>query len=267
MPKQEVLTRERIDALLVKNTFKASMGLDLPYRLFSPYGTNVSAKPLVVFLHGRGDRGIDNSSKIYHEFGFVTHSVSLLSRSMQKIYSCYVLVPQCSSKTENEEWAKWVGNSEETPFKGLTKEGTYVLNKASSASGGATLELIEHLVRIKNIDANRIYLIGLSMGGFGTWEFTARKPNLFAAAVPMAGYSDPSQIENIKHIPYWIFHGEKDKWNPVAGSRNMYSLLKDQKADVRYTEYKNTGHGDAFKKAFKDPELLPWLFSKVKINK
>ncbi|MEO9571971.1 MAG: hypothetical protein ABJH82_09315 [Polaribacter sp.] len=61
---------------------------------------------------------------------------------------------------------------------------------------------------------------------FGTWDFIARKPELFAAAIPMAGYSDPHQIQKIKEIPIWIFHGNKDQWNPVQGSRTIYQLLK-----------------------------------------
>ena len=258
-------TNLNIDSLLVKNTFNAANGLKLPYRLFSP--NNITQKvPLVVFLHGRGDRGTDNSAQTYHEAGFIINENGLLSEAMQQKYPCYILVPQCSDKTENEEWAKWVGNTPETPFEGLGEDGSYTMSETPSDSGAATLELIEETIATLNIDPNRIYLVGLSMGGFGTWEFTARKPNLFAAAIPMAGYSDPSKIEIIKHIPFWIFHGEIDKWNPVEGSRTMYSLLTQENADVTYTEYKNTGHGDAFKKAFSEPALIPWLFSKTKTN-
>ena len=137
------------------------------------------------------------------------------------------------------------------------------MNTHPSESGEAALELIEKMMLELPIDTTRIYITGLSMGGFGTWEFIARKPNLFAAAIPMAGYSDPNQLEKIKNIPIWIFHGNKDKWNPVEGSRNMYALLSESSIDVRYTEY-NLGHGDTFKKAFKEPDFIPWLFSKSK---
>ncbi|WP_298422688.1 prolyl oligopeptidase family serine peptidase [uncultured Kordia sp.] len=260
----ETLTPEKIDALLVKNTFKASNGLEMPYRLFSPDDATNQKKSLIIFLHGRGDRGTDNGSQIYHEAGFITNKNSLLTNEMQANYPCYILVPQCSDKTKNEEWAKWIGNTPETPFEGLGKDGSYHINPTPSESGEAALELIEKTIQNNNIDANRIYILGLSMGGFGTWEFVARKPQLFAAAVPMAGYSDPSQIETIKHIPFWIFHGNIDKWNPVEGSRNMYKLLSEKNADVTYTEYENTQHGDAFKEAFKEQELITWLFSKSK---
>mgnify|MGYP000500819686 CR=1 FL=1 len=260
----ETLAPEKIDSLLVKNTFKASNGLEMPYRLFSPENSSDQQKPLVIFLHGRGDRGTDNGSQTYHEAGMITNPNSLLTNEMQATYPCFILVPQCSDKIENEEWAKWVGNSPETPFKGLGKNGSYTMNPFPSASGEAALELIEEVIKDNNINTNRIYIIGVSMGGFGTWEFVARKPQLFAAAVPMAGYSDHSQIENIKHISFWIFHGSIDKWNPVEGSRNMYKLLSEKNADVRYTEYENTQHGEAFQKAFKEEELIPWIFSKSK---
>ncbi|WP_346881122.1 prolyl oligopeptidase family serine peptidase [uncultured Algibacter sp.] len=264
--KNEILTKEQIEAKMFKKTFLASNGLEMPYRLFSPLDSSVQKKPLIIFLHGRGDRGTDNDSKIYHEFGFITQPNSLLTKDMQAQYPCYILVPQCSNKTENEEWAKWVGNNPETPFKGLSKDGSYSMNEAPSQSGEAALELIKKTIQNNPVDASRVYIIGLSMGGFGTWEFTARQPDLFAAAIPMAGYSEPSKIETIKHIPFWIFHGDTDKWNPVEGSRNMHKLLSNVNADVKYTEYKNTGHGEAFVKAFSEPELLPWLFSKSKKN-
>ncbi|WP_303317856.1 prolyl oligopeptidase family serine peptidase [Flavivirga abyssicola] len=251
-----------IDSLLTKYVFSSSNGLKMPYRLFSPKNEAKTKIPLVVFLHGRGDRGVDNDSKIYHEAGIITNSNSLLETTMQSQYPCHILIPQCSDKTENEEWAKWIGNSPETPFKGLGTDGTYKMSPEPSESGAAALELIEQTIKDKNIDTDRVYIIGLSMGGFGTWEFTARKPHLFAGAIPMAGYSDPDQLEKIKHISFWIFHGDIDKWNPVTGSRTMFKLLSNSNADVKYTEYRNTGHGESFKKAFNETELIPWLFSK-----
>ena len=251
-----------VDSVLVRNTFPAPNGLELPYRLFSPPSGVRRKIPLVIFLHGRGDRGTDNGKKIYENTGLFTNLQSLISPNMQVKYPCYVLVPQCSDKTVNEEWAKWVGNSPETPFKGLGKDGSYIMHDDPSESGAATLALIEEQIKSLPIDPDRVYLIGLSMGGFGTWEFTARRPELFAAAVPMAGFSDPSQVEKIKHIPFWIFHGDADKSNPVDGSRTMYHLLKEADADVKYTEYTGAGHGESFKIAFQEPDLIPWMFSK-----
>ena len=238
--------------------------MQMPYRLFTPKAT-AQKLPLVIFLHGRGDRGTDNGAQTYQRVGLFINEHSLIGPNMQATFPCYVLVPQCSDKTVNEEWAKWVGNSPETPFKGLGKDGSYQMNPAPSESGAAALELIEHIMISKPIDKERIYLVGLSMGGFGTWEFTARRPDLFAAAVPMAGFSDPDQIEKIRHIPFWIFHGGADEANPVEGSRNMYSLLKTAGADVRYTEYPDADHGTSFKLAFQEEQLIPWMFAQRKV--
>ncbi len=267
MSNEETLewVKENVDSVLVKGTFNASNGLKMPYRLYSPIEKNKKT-PIVIFLHGRGDRGTDNGKQTYSSTGLFMNEMSLVSPNMQTKYPCYLLIPQCSDKTVNEEWAKWVGNSPETPFKGLGKDGSYMMNKSPSESGAAALELIDKMIASLNIDPNRVYLIGKSMGGFGTWEFTARRPELFAAAVPMAGYSDPSQVENIKHIPYWIFHGDIDEYNPVEGSRTMYKLLTEAQADVKYVEYPNANHGESFIKAFNDPELIPWMFSKRKIS-
>ena len=254
---------ENVDSLLVRNTHVSINNLEIPYRLFTPNNIKNEKKPLVIFLHGRGERGTENGQRIYKNAGILMNENSLLTNKLQHKYPCYVLVPQCSDKSENEEWAKWIGNSPETPFKGLEKDGSYRMNPIPYESGEATLELIEKIIAENAVDSSRVYITGLSMGGFGTWDFIARKPNLFAAAIPMAGYSDPNQLEQIKEIPIWIFHGNKDKWNPVEGSRNMYKILSEINADVKYTEY-NLGHGDTFKKAFKEPELISWMFSKIK---
>ncbi len=255
-----------IDSVLVKHTFEASNGMEMPYRLFSPENLSEEKIPLVIFLHGRGDRGTDNGTQIYDGAGLFMNELSLVAPNMQTDYPCYVLVPQCSDKTINEEWAKWVGNTPETPFEGLGEDGSYVMNETPSESGVAALELIDKTIADLNINVDRVYLVGLSMGGFGTWEYTSRRPELFAAAVPMAGFSDPDQLEKIKHIPYWVFHGNIDKYNPVEGSRTMYKLLTEVGADVTYTEYDNTNHGDTFKKGFSNPDLIPWLFSKTRKN-
>lgn len=253
-----------LDSVMQKRSFIASNGLEMPYRLFIPAGFKKDEKlPLLIHLHGRGERGTDNWEKLYNNIPLFTGDRSIVSPNMQATYRCIVLVPQCSDKTENEEWAKWVGNTPETPFEGLGKDGSYQMAAKPSESGAAALELIEQIIEQYSIDQKRVYLTGLSMGGFGTWEFISRKPELFAAAVPMAGYSDPSQIERIKDIPIWIFHGDIDRWNPVEGSRTMFKLLQEAGAEVHYTEYANVEHTPTFKKAWREElELIPWIFSK-----
>jgi predicted esterase len=252
---------KNVDTVLEKKTFAASNGLALPYRLFLPPGYSAKVKyPVLIYLHGRGQRGTDNGKRVYSG-GLFLGRRSIVSPSMQQTFPAIVIVPQCSDKTTNEEWAKWVGNTPETPFLGLGKDGSYALAPEPSDSGKALLELIEATLRDYSVDRKRVYLTGISMGGFGTWEYVSRRPELFAAAVPMAGYSDPSQVDRFAKIPFWIFHGGADEANPVQGSRTMAALLQKAGADVRYTEYPDTRHGDSFKKAWAEPDLLPWIFS------
>ncbi|MBU2913322.1 prolyl oligopeptidase family serine peptidase [Reichenbachiella agariperforans] len=256
---------ENLSSVMQPHTFSATNGLALPYRIFVPSDLKPDEQlPLLIHLHGRGERGTDNTPKTYNNIPLFNGPNAIVSPNMQHRYRCIVLVPQCSNKTTNEEWAKWVGNTPETPFEGLEKDGSYTMNETPSESGAAALELIDTTITQYHIDTARVYLTGLSMGGFGTWEFIARRPDLFAAAVPMAGYSDPSQVERIKHIPVWIFHGDIDQYNPVAGSRNMHQLLAETGADVRYTEYTGLGHGETFQKAWTNDMLIPWMFNQRK---
>lgn len=252
---------QNVDTVLQKKTFTASNGLAMPYRLFVPPGYSAKVKyPVLIYLHGRGQRGTDNSKRVYSG-GLFLGRRSIVSPAMQQTFPAIVIVPQCSDKTTNEEWAKWVGNTPETPFLGLGKDGSYTLAPEPSESGKAVLELIEATLRDYSTDRQRVYLTGVSMGGFGTWEYVSRRPELFAAAAPMAGYSDPKQVDRFVKIPFWIFHGGADETNPVQGSRTMAALLQKAGADVRYTEYPDTRHGDTFKKAWIETELLPWIFS------
>ncbi|MFY0624987.1 MAG: prolyl oligopeptidase family serine peptidase [Reichenbachiella sp.] len=257
--------KQNLDRVMKPKNFRANNGITMPYRLFtSPSYNDTTSLPLLIHLHGRGERGTDNTPKIYNNIPLFNGPNSIVSPNVQYKYPSIVLVPQCSDKTINEEWAKWVGNTPETPFEGLGEDGSYTMSPLPSESGAAVLQLIDHIIEKYNVDESRVYLTGLSMGGFGTWEYVGRRPDLFAAAVPMAGFSDPNTIDKIKHIPFWIFHGNIDKWNPVQSSRNMYDLLNESGADVRYTEYDSVGHTPAFHLAWQEPELLPWIFSQQK---
>ncbi|WP_158233335.1 prolyl oligopeptidase family serine peptidase [Reichenbachiella sp. 5M10] len=253
---------EHLDQVMQASVFVAKNGHQMPYRIFIPddYRPDESL-PLLIHLHGRGERGTDNNPKIYNNIPLFNGPRSIVSPNMQQRYRSIVLVPQCSDTTINEEWAKWVGNTPETPFEGLGEDGSYLMNDTPSSSGAAALELIDYTIDRYHIDKSRVYLTGLSMGGFGTWEFIGRRPELFAAAVPMAGYSDPRTVDRIQSIPIWVFHSNIDQYNPVAGSRHMYQLLTEAGAEVLYTEYDSTTHGDTFQRAWQNEELIPWIYS------
>lgn len=230
--------------LLEKKTYTDPQGKTLKYRLLKPKGYGPAKKyPLVVFLHGAGERGDDNEAQLKHGVKeFVTADV-------RKQYPCFLIAPQCP---RDQVWA------------GL--EGGFNSHKQAakpSEPGRLVLELIAAMQKEYSIDPTRIYLTGLSMGGYGTWDLLARKPDLFAAGVPVCGGGDESTAEKIAKIPIWVFHGDKDNAVPVSRSRTMVEALKKAGGRPKYTEYPNVGH-NSWDKAYADPKLMNWLFEQKK---
>jgi len=125
--------------------------------------------------------------------------------------------------------------------------------------------LIESITTTYSVDEHRIYLTGLSMGGFGTWRLALEHPDRFAAIVPIAGgyifESDevPEEICVLKNLPIWVFHGEKDEAVPSWQSQILVDALRQCPANVRFTHYPDANHADAWKQAYADPELYTWL--------
>jgi len=112
-------------------------------------------------------------------------------------------------------------------------------------------------------DRTRLYLVGVSMGGRGVWDTVLARPELFAAAVPICAAGDPTDLRRIKHLPVWCFHGGADTTVPVDYARRMTAALRKLGGNVKYTEYPGVGH-DSYRNAFREPELLPWLFAQRK---
>ncbi len=123
-----------------------------------------------------------------------------------------------------------------------------------------TLEVLDQLRTEYNLDDQRLYITGLSMGGYGTWDVIARYPKLFAAAVPVCGGGDEALASKMKDIPIWCFHGGADPTVPPDRSRNMIKAIKEAGGDPKYTEYPGVGH-NSWDKAYSEPELPKWLFS------
>ena len=121
------------------------------------------------------------------------------------------------------------------------------------------IELLAEAERMFPIDPDRIYVTGLSMGGFGTWDLIARFPDRFAAAVPVCGGGDPGTAPLIRDLPVWAFHGALDRVVPPSNSRVMVRALQEAGARPGYSEYPDVGH-NSWTKAYEDPYLLPWLF-------
>jgi pimeloyl-ACP methyl ester carboxylesterase len=251
-----------LDGVMEARSFVAADGHVLPYRLYTPAFYDPQARyPVLVYLHGRGQRGSDNPPDLYSSQLFHGPS-SIVAPNAQADFPSFVVVPQCSDQPTHHEWAHWVGNSEDMPFAGLGADGSYVQHADPWPSAQAVRELVDALQGELSLEADRIYLTGESMGGFGTWEFTTRWPDVFVSGVPMAGFSDRTKVGLILDIPFWVFHGDADTSNPVEGSRAMVEAINAAGGSARYTEYPGTGHGETFNRAWtEEPELQPWIYS------
>jgi predicted peptidase len=213
----------------------------LPYRLLKPENSETKKFPLVIFLHGAGERGIDNEVHIKHITAVFGHPDN------RRKYPCYVLAAQCP---QDMMWA------------GHDREGNRLVMRANPTKPMALLiQLIEKIENEFPIDPTRIYVTGLSMGGFGAFDLLARFPQRFAAAAPICGGGDPETVSSFKHVPIWAFHGALDRVVSARQSRVMVTALHEAGAAPGYTEYPDVGH-DSWTFAYADPYLLPWLFSK-----
>lgn len=225
----------------------------LPLRILTPKNFSFQKKyPLVIVLHGAGERGSDNEKQL------VWGSTLFLDSANRTNYPAIVVFPQCP---ENMWWSPLkrgvdqkdsLGNFRVQSSQPITKPLQQVLN------------FIDTLIAAGRVDPKRVYVGGLSMGGMGTFDLITRRPNLVAAAFPICGAGDPTMINKCrKTLPLWIFHGADDTVVPVAQSRLMVNLLKEQIPPVKYSEYPGVGH-DSWKNAFAEPGLLPWLFAQRK---
>jgi len=236
-----------VDKLFEKRTFtrrKAS----LPYRLLKPDGYDKSGDvryPLVVFLHGIGERGTDNEKQLVYGV------MEFVKESTRKKHPCLIAAPQCPTDD------LWVSV---TPW---LITGNLPLARYPTRPTERVLHLIESLSKEYRIDADRIYLTGISLGGFGVWDLASRKPELFAAAMPICGGGDPAQAEKLAKLPIWAFHGDADSSVPVDRSRDMIAAIKKAGGAPKYTEYKGVGH-DAWTPTYKNDEVLDWLFEQKK---
>jgi predicted peptidase len=220
----------------------ASSGASLPYRLLSPPPRTTGQLPLVILLHGAGERGSDNLAQLGNGAAEL-----LASPSARRRFPCYFVLPQCPAD------GRWV----EVDWSALSHR----LPAAPSLPMQLLLGLLQEIKAELPVDARRIYLIGLSMGGFGVWDLVSRCPHEFAAAVPICGGGDESQATALHGLPLWVFHGAKDAVVPVARSRHMVAALQQRGGPApRYSELPEVGH-DAWTSAFADPALLPWLFA------
>lgn len=224
----------------------------LRYRILYPENYNANQKyPLVLFLHGAGERGNDNEAQLKHG------SKLFLQAENRRNFPAIVIFPQCP---KNSYWSSLNVKRKE----GKQSKFEFPYDKQATASMNLSIKLVQDLLDKGLLDEKRIYISGLSMGGFGTFEALVRHPNLFAAAMPICGGGSVKLAKvYAKKLPLWIFHGEVDSVVPVELSRNVYNKLKALGADVKYTEYPGVNH-NSWDNAFAEPEYLPWMFAQQK---
>lgn len=224
----------------------------MPYRLFVPEGYDPSKTyPLVLFLHGAGERGTDNEQQI----GVIRGGKLWAEKANQAAHPCFVIAPQCPADKQ------WVNTN--------WSNGSYSIDKVPVSNELLMVkDIIESLQDEYSIDSTQMFVTGLSMGGYGTWDFILRYPNMFKAAIPICGAGDPSKAERIRKIPLRVFHSSDDNVVPVAGSRDMVNAINQFGPNNRgnfYTEYTDQGHF-AWVKGYDTPDLPAWFFTAPPIN-
>lgn len=221
-------------------------GYTLPYQIMYPEDYDeTKAYPLVVFLHGAGERGNDNQKQL-------THGKQFLIDNFQLAHPSIVIVPQCPS---DSYWANVMRHQIDN---NMTL--TFGVSDNPTRTMSTLMALIEYWLSSGKIDTKKVYVGGLSMGGMGTFELLWRMPDTFAAAFPICGGGDLSKLPiYAKNIAVWIFHGSDDSVVPAQNSRNIYKTLKEQGTDVEYTEYPGVNH-NSWDNVFLENGLATWLF-------
>ena len=207
-----------------------------PYRILKPDNRNTSA-PLVVFLHGAGERGSDNKRQLTYLPTRFVDAPHLNTRN------CFVLAPQCPT---DDVWA---------PF---GPRGSKPVEQTMAMK--AVVTTIEKILSEENIDTSRIYLTGLSMGGYGSWDLAARHPGWFAAVVPICGGGDTSTASRLVDLPIWAFHGDKDQIVPERASREMVLAVRNAGGRPAYTVLPGVGHG-SWPYAYGPRGAMDWMFA------
>jgi predicted peptidase len=174
------------------------------------------------------------------------------SDKIMETYPAFVIAPQCP---EGKQWVEvpWTLDEHRMP-----EEPSTPLRQS--------LELVAALQKEFSIDPARLYITGLSMGGFGVWDAIQRHPDLFAAGATVCSGGDATLAKRIKDVPVWAFHGDEDGVVKVRRSRDMIAALKAAGGSPKYTEYKGVGH-DSWTATYRDPELYKWLFAQKRTVK
>jgi predicted peptidase len=231
-----------------KKEFDFAEGKVLPYRILYPENYDKSKKyPLLLFLHGAGERGNDNEKQLMHGARLFT------SAEGRKNFPGIVIFPQCPGESF---WASTKIDRTVTPLK---IEFDY--NAQAAWPLIAANELVKKLVNEEAVEKSKVYIAGLSMGGMGTFESVYRYPDLYTAALPICGGGPVTLYDKrVTKTAFWVFHGDADNVVDVKLSREMVDRLKALKAEVKYSEYPGVGH-NSWDHAFAEKDFLSWMLA------
>jgi predicted peptidase len=167
------------------------------------------------------------------------HGIGYLARpDNQSKYTSFIIAPQCPL---NKLW----GNPD---------------SKEPTAEMELVLGILNKVQADYSIDTSRLYVMGISLGGYGTWDIITRRPEMFAAAVPICGGGNISKASLMVKTAIWAFHGDQDELVNVSESRKMIAAIRNAGGAPRYTEYEGVGH-NSWERAFTEQDLLPWMFA------
>ncbi|TDO23608.1 prolyl oligopeptidase family serine peptidase [Sediminibacterium goheungense] len=251
-----LLSRLFVDAQdihLFEKQWLIQNGDTLPFRVLLPENYDpVKKYPLVLFLHGRGESGTDNEKQL-------THGAKMfLEDSIRKNYPAIVVFPQCAS---NSYWSNVQAVT--SGSKSGKRSFYFVPEGEPSQSMKMLLGLVYNLQERYPVKTDQLYVMGLSMGGMGTFELVRRMPDVFAAAIPICGGAHPATAPQLVKTKWWIFHGGKDDVVLPIYSEQMFTALKKAKANVQFKLFPTANH-NSWDPAFAEPGLLKWLFSQKK---
>jgi len=223
----------------------------LNYQILLPIGFDSKKEyPLVLFLHGSGERGYDNEAQLTHGGDLFTQKSNLVD------FPCIALFPQCPP---NE---MWTNRKKEQGANGPIF--SFDVERPLPKSSQLVNQLVDTLSKANYVDASRLYIMGISMGGMGTLEQLYRYPDKYAAAVVICGGHDKTLANKYAQTPIWFFHGGVDDVVPPYLSKDIYDIVKKSNRKSKYTLYRNDNH-NSWDSALAEPKLLEWIF-KYKSN-
>ena len=240
------------DKLLFERKIFIHKNDTLLYRMLLPLDYDPSKKyPLVLFLHGSGERGNDNEAQLIHG------AELFLRDSIRQNYPAIVVFPQCPLNSY------WSNVTIVTDSIKQTRNFNFPQSGKPTIAMKLVMRLMNILTKTHSVQNKKIYVGGLSMGGMGSFEIVKRNPDLFAAAIPICGGANTSIASKLIKTNWWLFHGEKDNVVDVKYSKDMAVAIKNTGGSLKLTLYPEANH-NSWDSAFAENDFMKWLFSNSK---